>query len=603
MLKKFRFYIFILLLTFVISYLASFTFDYLKKERKNLADSKNLIQITLMKENLTSMILQKQKATLAIALTMANDKSLSQEMSQYKIQKDYYKKLIESFKEHTLYQNIWIQILDTKGNSIYRSWTQRKGDNLLDVRKDLQEIMKTKKISFSVSIGKYDLSLKAMVPVYDKDKFVGIIEVVSHFNSISKQLRLIDVESVVVVKEKYSKQLKYPFTNMFLDQYYIANMDASMEERAYLKKHGVENYFNNEARVENGYIIVSQELKDVNNKVLAYYLMFKKTDNMENLDLDFFMFKTTAIIIIVAMSFAIILSTVLFFRNKKQRKYYKKIMDTSRNMVLISDGARLKRVNKVFFKYFSMYNSVEDFLKDYSCMCDLFTEEEGYLSKNMGDISWLEYLLQNPDKNNKVKLSINNQIYYFYISASLISEEDKEYSIVFGDITLSEHYKIDLEKLTITDALTGIGNRRYFNQKLKEEITRAKRYKHSLSIIMLDIDFFKKINDDFGHDVGDEVLKEYTSFISNKLRETDSFCRIGGEEFVIILPYVDAENAYEIANKFKMEIKEYEKIVPITMSFGVTEYIRGEDVEFIFKRVDSALYEAKNSGRDKVVLK
>ena len=278
-------------------------------------------------------------------------------------------------------------------------------------------------------------------------------------------------------------------------------------------------------------------------------------------------------------------------------------MDTSRNMVLISDGARLKRVNKVFFKYFSMYNSVEDFLKDYSCMCDLFTEEEGYLSKNMGDISWLEYLLQNPDKNNKVKLSINNQIYYFYISASLISEEDKEYSIVFGDITLSEHYKIDLEKLTITDALTGIGNRRYFNQKLKEEITRAKRYKHSLSIIMLDIDFFKKINDDFGHDVGDEVLKEYTSFISNKLRETDSFCRIGGEEFVIILPYVDAENAYEIANKFKMEIKEYEKIVPITMSFGVTEYIRGEDVEFIFKRVDSALYEAKNSGRDKVVLK
>jgi len=603
LLKKFRFYIFILLLTFVISYLASFTFDYLKKERKNLADSKNLIQITLMKENLTSMILQKQKATLAIALTMANDKSLSQEMSQYKIQKDYYKKLIESFKEHTLYQNIWIQILDTKGNSIYRSWTQRKGDNLLDVRKDLQEIMKTKKISFSVSIGKYDLSLKAMVPVYDKDKFVGIIEVVSHFNSISKQLRLIDVESVVVVKEKYSKQLKYPFTNMFLDQYYIANMDASMEERAYLKKHGVENYFNNEARVENGYIIVSQELKDVNNKVLAYYLMFKKTDNMENLDLDFFMFKTTAIIIIVAMSFAIILSTVLFFRNKKQRKYYKKIMDTSRNMVLISDGARLKRVNKVFFKYFSMYNSVEDFLKDYSCMCDLFTEEEGYLSKNMGDISWLEYLLQNPDKNNKVKLSINNQIYYFYISASLISEEDKEYSIVFGDITLSEHYKIDLEKLTITDALTGIGNRRYFNQKLKEEITRAKRYKHSLSIIMLDIDFFKKINDDFGHDVGDEVLKEYTSFISNKLRETDSFCRIGGEEFVIILPYVDAENAYEIANKFKMEIKEYEKIVPITMSFGVTEYIRGEDVEFIFKRVDSALYEAKNSGRDKVVLK
>jgi len=160
-----------------------------------------------------------------------------------------------------------------------------------------------------------------------------------------------------------------------------------------------------------------------------------------------------------------------------------------------------------------------------------------------------------------------------------------------------------LEYLTITDHLTGIYNRRYFQQKIEEEIKRAKRYGNALSVIMIDIDFFKKINDTHGHNVGDEVLVEYSKLIKSYLRDVDVFCRIGGEEFMIILPYATEEDAQIIAEKLRQEIETHKQILALTMSFGVTQYIKGESEEFLYKRVDSALYEAKESGRNRVVVR
>ncbi len=137
---------------------------------------------------------------------------------------------------------------------------------------------------------------------------------------------------------------------------------------------------------------------------------------------------------------------------------------------------------------------------------------------------------------------------------------------------------------------------------MQEEVHRAKRYKHPFSLIMLDIDYFKQVNDKYGHTVGDEVLVEYTKLIGSLLREGDTFSRIGGEEFIIILPYAKIEEAQKIAEKLRVKIESFKKVLPITMSFGVVEYIMGEDIELIFKRVDDALYKAKDSGRNIVVV-
>ena len=119
---------------------------------------------------------------------------------------------------------------------------------------------------------------------------------------------------------------------------------------------------------------------------------------------------------------------------------------------------------------------------------------------------------------------------------------------------------------------------------------------------MLDIDYFKEVNDKHGHGIGDEVLVEYTKLVLSHLRDADVFCRIGGEEFMIILPHTAKHEAQKIAEKLRILIEDYKKIIPITVSFGVVEYVLGEDIELICKRADDALYKAKDRGRNRVVV-
>jgi diguanylate cyclase (GGDEF)-like protein len=216
-------------------------------------------------------------------------------------------------------------------------------------------------------------------------------------------------------------------------------------------------------------------------------------------------------------------------------------------------------------------------------------------------MNWVEYLVLNKSQENKVKLNLYGEIRYFSISASVISEELGHFAVIMSEITQQENYKRELEYLSTTDALTRIGNRRYFQMKLQEEIARSKRYKTPLSMILFDIDYFKQVNDQFGHDVGDQVLAEYADIIHDLLRENDVFCRIGGEEFVIISPHTALEDARVVAEKVRHVVKESKKIVPITMSFGVVEYTMTESLESMFKRADQMLYKAKELGRDRVV--
>ncbi|MBU1657829.1 sensor domain-containing diguanylate cyclase, partial [bacterium] len=452
------------------------------------------------------------------------------------------------------------------------------------------------------SVGKFDLSIKAIVPIIKNEKFIGIIEVISHFNSISKQLSESNIYSLVLLKKEYKKQLEFPFTNLFIDDYYVANLDAPKVLMDYLQARKIEEYFNDSYKVENGYIIASYGLRNNNSEPLGYFVMFKKIKDLSSMDLDFFMFKWFAISIIIILSIIMIVVALLFYANTKQKKYYKNIIDTASNIVILNDGKTILDVNKAFFKYFIQYKTLEEFKKEHTCICDYFIEENEYLKKDMNGQSWVLYLVENKNKNIKVGMNFYGKIQYFFINASLVSEEKHHYSIVLSDITKEENYKNKLEHLSITDALTGIGNRRQFNQKIKDETVRANRYSNELSVIMFDIDFFKQVNDRHGHNIGDNVLVEYTLLISSMLRENDVFCRTGGEEFVIILPHVNKEDTRKIAEKIRKKVQESRIIVPITISMGVVEYIHGEDIEFVLKRVDDALYEAKNRGRNKVVV-
>ena len=183
------------------------------------------------------------------------------------------------------------------------------------------------------------------------------------------------------------------------------------------------------------------------------------------------------------------------------------------------------------------------------------------------------------------------------------SDEIKYFISTSRDIT--EHVKMQeqLEALATTDTLTGIKNRYSTTQEIENEIKRVKRYKSSFSVMMFDIDFFKKVNDTYGHDVGDYVLKEFTTIVSKSIRDTDIFGRWGGEEFILLVPNEDFDGAMILAEKVRksIELFEFKTVKHITVSIGMTICNSFAEKEALLKIVDNALYEAKKNGRNNVV--
>jgi len=187
--------------------------------------------------------------------------------------------------------------------------------------------------------------------------------------------------------------------------------------------------------------------------------------------------------------------------------------------------------------------------------------------------------------------------------------------IKIGAVALKYLPKGDTERLTYdklnmeanTDKHTGCFNKGYFNNKINLEVNKSKVTGEPLSLIVFDLDHFKKLNDNFGHDAGDFVLKEMASLIRNNgIRENDIFARYGGEEFVILLPKTNIKQSFEIAERLRklIEAKEFiydGKRLPVTASIGVADYrqgvLTGTD---LFKRADEAVYKSKQGGRNLV---
>lgn len=161
-----------------------------------------------------------------------------------------------------------------------------------------------------------------------------------------------------------------------------------------------------------------------------------------------------------------------------------------------------------------------------------------------------------------------------------------------------------LEQEILLDSLTGIYNRRAYEMRIKEELSRFQRYNQPFSLILFDIDHFKKINDQFGHQAGDKCLREITARIRPSLRHCDFLARYGGEEFTIILPGTIEEDAHRVAEKVRNLIERTRFLyqgaeVPVTISVGLTQALpTDQDAEALFKRVDTAMYQAKKEGRN-----
>lgn len=215
----------------------------------------------------------------------------------------------------------------------------------------------------------------------------------------------------------------------------------------------------------------------------------------------------------------------------------------------------------------------------------------------------LEKLGELPENLNlELKMvSSKGNIFWADVRLSKVTEnQDYFYDGTLINIQSQKEVEKNLINLINIDPLTGIYNRHYFDMVLVGEVNRSERYEEPLSMVIFDLDFFKRVNDTFGHDKGDEVLKRTAREAQNIVRKSDILIRWGGEEFAILMPYTARSGAVKVAEKIReaFEALEHADVGRVTASFGVAEHLSGESTSEWFKRADTAMFNSKNAGRN-----
>jgi len=210
-----------------------------------------------------------------------------------------------------------------------------------------------------------------------------------------------------------------------------------------------------------------------------------------------------------------------------------------------------------------------------------------------------KYLIKIP--LNKMRKSI-----FTYMQQNVVIslfKEDLLLFVIYDQTPLLEAQQKIVMQAT-TDQLTGAYNRLKFSEVIKYEISKTKRYGNDLTLILFDIDFFKKVNDIYGHLVGDDVLKKLCTEVKSLIRSSDFFARWGGEEFILLINETSLKETYNLAEKIRKHISSYnfESVEKITISLGVTSFLPEDSGDSLIKRADMALYKAKETGRNKSVI-
>ncbi len=283
------------------------------------------------------------------------------------------------------------------------------------------------------------------------------------------------------------------------------------------------------------------------------------------------------------------------------------VLDSDLSFLMVSDEKEIILANKTMLDFFNV-SSLDEFKKNHEHISDVFAQvdNEDFLSTYINDEHWINYLHKEQDKRQlKVLMRFDGQDRYFKPHTKEIVIENRKLNIIIFDEITKELERIRILKDKASkDSLTKLFNRGKFDDVLSQEISLANTTQAPLSIIFLDIDHFKAVNDTYGHDIGDSVLVELAEILTKTTRNGDFIARWGGEEFIITLQSTTALRASDIAEKIRETVESYSFTHGgnQAISLGVSEYIFDESKESLLKRVDEALYKAKDSGRNRVVM-
>ncbi|EPR39868.1 response regulator receiver modulated diguanylate cyclase [Desulfovibrio sp. X2] len=285
---------------------------------------------------------------------------------------------------------------------------------------------------------------------------------------------------------------------------------------------------------------------------------------------------------------------------KGERTLLRKVLDNNPDLFLTTDGERILYVNRPFLDFLGI-QSISG-MDAMALVASRISPAEGYEGDNWiaalaSDDSAADHLMAlAPPVGGEGERA-------FLVRVSRLPVEDTLFSIIsFIDVTSIQEERDFYLDLALKDPLTGLGNRKRLMDELEKEIWRAERYAKDLSLIMFDIDDFKRVNDTWGHQEGDHVLREMARIVREDMRRVDLVTRYGGEEFCCLLPETDLRSACCLAEKLRRIVAthDYGKPGRLTASFGVAQHFPGESSDDLIARADQALYAAKRSGKDRV---
>ena len=491
---------FVIIISIALAIYTAFGYLYIQQNTKTLTEQKYKETVKEMQSTLATLIKEKKEAIRLISLSLSHNKDLKNSLIMNDPNSLSLDTLSNFLKVNSTLKNVWFQILTKNGVSFYRSWTSKRGDSLVKARIDVAEMIKNHKIISSISTGKFDMTFKTMVPIFNKQQeFIGSIETIAKFNSIAIKMQKYGNKILILADKSYKKQLTKAFTKQFIGDYYVANLNPDKAVVNKFKKDIHHTLLHTQ-----GYIVDNNEsllfttyhLLDLNKKEMGYFLLAK---NLNAID------------------------------TKNIEASNKKIMYTFVIILLIIIG----------FSYYI------------------------YMIKYQGFI----------EKHNK-KL-----------------EEDVQ--VRTKELYYMAHH----------DSLTNLPNRALFLERLNDSLKHFFRSDANTFVLFLDLDNFKDVNDIYGHDIGDELLKEVALRLKNILREEDTVARLGGDEFTIIINQVYYTQMVTIAEKI---IKHMEEIFDVhsiklhtTFSIGISSYPNdSKTAAELLKQADTAMYEAKKRGKN-----
>lgn len=290
---------------------------------------------------------------------------------------------------------------------------------------------------------------------------------------------------------------------------------------------------------------------------------------------------------------------------KKMFEKLQKFIDIQDNIIILTDGFTVKFANKKFLDFFGL-NNIEEFIERNNCICKQFIENEDFF--HLGKVlpkekHWVESLLNLSGRERVVSIKDKKgRIHAFSVAISVY--DPTTYAVNFNDISETMVEKLQLKKRVMHDQLTGAYNRFYFDTTVENLIEHNRSDGYNTGFIMLDIDFFKKVNDTYGHNVGDSVLITLSNLIRRFTRENDKLIRWGGEEFILIMPANSIDDVYKEAEHLRSAVQDYKfaNVPQVTCSFGAVLYNENDTMEATIEAVDKKLYKAKESGRNRVVI-